>query len=84
MGKKIVVDDDEIVYHSKRSELVAPARVRSTFGVTKNLGDFNSIRMDFTYEDDFAEGEDFDAAAERTYRAVEAKVEAALNEYEDE
>lgn len=64
--------------------MVAPARVSATLGVTHNLGDFNSVRIDVTWADDFEDGEDFDTASERVYRTVEKKVEQFLSEYTDE
>jgi hypothetical protein len=80
MAKTIINDDAEDKWEGFK-ELVAPDRAGATVSVTRNLGDYNSLSIRFNWESNFEEGETFDTAAERVYAAVEAKVEAKLDEY---
>lgn len=55
-------------------------RIRVQVGVTKNLGDFNSLRLDAAFETDVRDGEDVDAAYDRAWTTVDEQVDAKLNE----
>lgn len=59
-------------------------RVRAGVGVTRNLGDFNSVRLDFSWETAISQDESLDDAAVRAWTAVEKQVEDKLAEYETE
>lgn len=54
-------------------------RIRVQVGVTKNLGDFNSLRLDAAYETDVRVDEDVDSAYERAWTTVDEQVGAQLN-----
>jgi 2',3'-cyclic-nucleotide 2'-phosphodiesterase (5'-nucleotidase family) len=49
-------------------------RVGVTLGYTLNLGNFQSLRIDLTINDNKREGENIDAAFERVYQFVEDKL----------
>ncbi len=59
-------------------------RVTATVGVTRNLGDYNSVRLDFQWETAVAINESVEAAAERAWELAEKQVEDKLAEYETE
>lgn len=52
-------------------------------GVTKNLGNFNNVKLDASFRTSIREGEDEDAAFERAWGVVEKEIETRLAEYED-
>ena len=49
-------------------------RVGVTLGYTLNLGNFQSLRIDLTVNDNKREGENIDQAFERVYEFVENKL----------
>ena len=49
-------------------------RVGVTLGYTLNLGNFQSLRIDLTVNDNKREGENTDQAFERVYKFVEDKL----------
>ena len=49
-------------------------RVGVTLGYTLNLGNFQSLRIDLTINDNKREGENTDQAFERVYKFVEDKL----------
>jgi hypothetical protein len=57
-----------------------PARVTISVGYTKNMGDFNSLRIDVGVEDSVRPGEDLDAAANRIYTFVSDQLVARIKE----
>lgn len=59
-------------------------RVTTTIGVTRNLGDYNSVRIDCQYETAVRSGEDESDAVARSWAFVEKQVEEKLEEYEVE
>lgn len=59
-----------------------PDRVTASIGVTRNLGDYNNVKLDFSWESQVAKDETFEQAAQRVWDAVEKQVEEKLNEYE--
>jgi hypothetical protein len=81
MAKTTIVDD-EVNKWRGFTEVMAPDRVRASVGVTHNLGDFNSVRIDISWESNVEDGETVEAALERTYRKAESTVEDKLSEYE--
>jgi hypothetical protein len=61
------------------AEEVRPDRLRVSIGVTKNLGDFNSARVDASLESDVKPGETLDEAWTRLWTEVDTQVEAELD-----
>lgn len=59
-------------------------RITATVGVTRNLGDYNSVRLDFQVETAIAKDESFEDAASRAWVKAEKQVEDKLAEYETE
>jgi hypothetical protein len=57
-----------------------PARVTISVGYTKNMGDFNSLRIDVGVEDSVRPGEDLDDAANRIYTFVSDQLVARIKE----
>lgn len=55
-------------------------RIRVQVGVTRNLGDFNSLRLDAAIETDVRTGETVDEAFERAWAKADEQVDAKLNE----
>jgi hypothetical protein len=58
--------------------------VRVELGFTKNLGNFENLRVSIGVEDYVRDGETVDAATERVYDFVENKVVEKVNEIEKE
>lgn len=58
-------------------------KVRVGVGVTKNLGDFNSLRLDFSYECHVGKDETPEDAAARAWKLAEDELERRVAEYED-
>lgn len=81
MGQKFVEGNLEENIWRKRVEM-APSRIRAAVGVTHNLGDFNSVRIDFAIEEDVPEGKSTDEYAQELYERVETLVGEKLGEYE--
>lgn len=59
-------------------------RVSASVGVTRNLGNYNNVKLDAQWETEVREGETVEEALERAFRTVEAKVEKELNDYTDD
>ena len=59
-------------------------RIRVQVGVTKNLGNFNSVRLDADYETTINSDEDIKDAYARAWAIAEAEVEAQVDAYESE
>lgn len=63
------------------------ARVETRLGFTKNIGNFESVRIDVGYSDDVREGEEVADAQARVYDVVErellSKLEAVLEEIDE-
>lgn len=57
-----------------------PARVTMSVGYTKNMGDFNSLRIDVGVEDSVRPGEDLKDAANRIYTFVSDQLVARIKE----
>lgn len=57
-----------------------PARVTMSVGYTKNMGDFNSLRIDVGVEDSVRPGESMTAAADRIYGFVSDQLVARIKE----
>jgi len=72
------------------SQLTNPAEkrpvtnVRVELGFTKNLGNFENLRVSIGVEDYVRDGETVDAATERVYSFVENKVVEKVSEIEKE
>jgi hypothetical protein len=81
MGKRTVVPDDDNRTERRNYE-VAKDRAGVRFGVTKNLGDYNSLVFQTWLESDLQDDESMSDAQERLYRECEAKVEAVIEDYE--
>jgi hypothetical protein len=58
--------------------------VRVELGFTKNLGNFENLRVSIGVEDYVRDGETVDAATERVYSFVENKVVEKVSEIEKE
>jgi hypothetical protein len=52
-------------------------------GVTKNLGNYESLRLDAHYETSVKEDETVEQAYARAWQVIEAQVDAQLSSYED-
>lgn len=50
------------------------SKVSVNLGFTRNLGNFNSARVDIGYEDDVREGETVKEARQRVYAEVEEEL----------
>lgn len=61
-----------------------PTRVRWGLKFVKNLGNYESIHVDFGIEDTVRSGESVDDASERIYTFVEKKLVEKVQEIEDE
>lgn len=66
------------------TDKVEPARVTVTMGFTRNMGNFESLRIDVGVESSALAGETVDAAVERVYRFTESKLEEKFTETEEE
>lgn len=58
------------------------ARVTFSVGYTKNMGDFNSLRIDVGVEDSVRAGEDLEDATNRIYEFVSDQLVEKLKELE--
>jgi hypothetical protein len=58
------------------------SKVRAALGVTKNLGNFESMRFDYSYETDMLEGETPEEALDRANGIVYAYLEKKIKEEE--
>jgi hypothetical protein len=59
-------------------------RVKVDLSFTRNLGNYESIKIGIGIEDDVRQGETVDIATERVYKFVEDKLIQKTQEIEDE
>lgn len=59
-------------------------RVKVDLSFTRNLGNYESIKIGIGIEDDVRQGETVDTATERVYKFVEDKLIQKTQEIEDE
>jgi hypothetical protein len=59
-------------------------RVKVDLSFTRNLGNYESIKIGIGIEDDVRQGENVDTATERVYKFVEEKLIQKTQEVEDE
>jgi len=59
-------------------------RVKVDLSFTRNLGNYESIKIGIGVEDDVRSGENVDTATERVYRFVEDKLIQKTREVEEE
>jgi hypothetical protein len=59
-------------------------RVKVDLSFTRNLGNYESIKIGVGVEDDLRSGESVDAATERVYKFVENKLIQKTREVEEE
>jgi len=59
-------------------------RVKVDLSFTRNLGNYESIKIGIGVEDDLRSGETVDAATERVYQFVENKLIEKTREVEEE
>ena len=63
---------------------MAETRVKVDLSFTRNLGNYESIRINVGVEDDVRNGENVDTATERVYAFVEKKLVEKTREIEEE
>lgn len=63
---------------------MSETRVKVDLSFTRNLGNYESIRIGIGIEDDVRSGENVNEATERVYRFVEDKLIEKTNEVEKE
>jgi hypothetical protein len=63
---------------------MSETRIRITAGITRNLGNFESVRYDVSIEDYVREGETPHDATLRIRRQTEKELQDAVNELEAE
>ncbi len=63
---------------------MAETRVKVDLSFTRNLGNYESIRINIGVEDDVRNGENVDSATERVYTFVENKLIEKTREVEQE
>jgi len=63
---------------------MAETRVKVDLSFTRNLGNYESIRINVGVEDDVRKGENVDTATERVYEFVEKKLVEKTREIEEE
>ncbi len=63
---------------------VSETRVKVDLSFTRNLGNYESIRIGIGVEDDVRDGENVNDATERVYKFVEDKLIEKTNEVEKE
>ncbi len=59
-------------------------RIKVDLGWTRNMGDFNSMRVDIGVEDDLRDGENIDTGFARVYGYIEGKLMEKVEETEKE
>ena len=64
--------------------VIAETRVKVDLSFTRNLGNYESIRINIGVEDDVRNGENVDSATERVYTFVENKLIEKTREVEQE
>ena len=70
--------------HSEVVELVSPTVVKIDLSYTRNLGNYESIKVGLGIEDFTRNGESVSAATDRVYAFVEKKLIEKMQEIEDE
>jgi len=63
---------------------MAETRVKVDLFFTRNLGNYESIKIGIGIEDDIRHGENVDTATERVYKFVEEKLIQKTREVEEE
>lgn len=63
---------------------MADTRVKVDLSFTRNLGNYESIKIGIGIEDDIRPGENVDTATERVYKFVEDKLIQKTQEIEEE
>jgi len=63
---------------------MAETRVKVDLSFTRNLGNYESIKINIGVEDDVRQGENVDLATERVYAFVEKKLIQKTREVEEE
>jgi hypothetical protein len=63
---------------------MSETKVKVDLSFTRNLGNYESIKIGIGVEDNVREGENVDTATERVYRFVESKLIEKTNEVEEE
>ena len=63
---------------------MSETRVKVDLSFTRNLGNFESIKIGIGIEDDVRAGENVDTATERVYKFVEEKLIQKTQEVEEE
>ena len=63
---------------------MSETRVRVDLSFTRNLGNYESIKIAAGVEDDIRDGENVDTATERVYQFVESKLIEKTREVEEE
>ena len=63
---------------------MSEVRIRVSAGITRNLGNFESVRYDLSIEDSVRESESIHDATLRIRRKTEAELQDAINELEEE
>jgi hypothetical protein len=64
--------------------IMAETRVKVDLSFTRNLGNYESIKIGIGIEDDIRHGENVDTATERVYKFVEEKPIQKTREVEEE
>jgi hypothetical protein len=63
---------------------VSETKVKVDLSFTRNLGNYESIKISIGVEDDVRSGENVDSATERVYKFVEEKLIKKTEEVEEE
>ncbi len=63
---------------------MSETKVKVDLSFTRNLGNYESIKMGIGVEDNVRDGENVETATERVYRFVESKLIEKTNEVEEE
>lgn len=70
--------------YETQTTTVEPPRVRVALGHTKNLGNFESLRVDIAIEASARVGETVSSLVDRVYAETEKQLLAKLNEAESD
>lgn len=82
MAKRITVNDEDEDKYNKETYMSGEL-VGARLGVTRNLGDYNSLVIQFWHEGRVEDGESVDEATDRIYRGLEGRIEKAIEEYDE-
>lgn len=63
---------------------MSETKVKVDLSFTRNLGNYESIKIGIGVEDNVRDGENVETATERVYRFVESKLIEKTNEIEEE